>query len=487
MNMFVTLICALAVLTPPAGQLDPQAILTASLANPDIAELQPTVAILAATGDKELAPIFQAMCRDADRSRRQLGLAALVQLLGKAATDTLLERLHDDPSIEVRRQALGQLISLGTVGDQDLLAALDGDDERIRCLAASCLAERGNRQGAEAVLGELTGSTDPATASLARVGLLALGHDDQLDPLGQVLCNERSSELLRRLLLEQIQRGKVVAAAELVRRVVETGPRALQVRAAKTYASISDDAAPLLVQRIRQSKDLVYQTQLLSILADIDGAVEHLSALAAIEGPLAKLVRFELARLRDGPQAREAVLDAMRDGHPVIVDAILSRARDDVDQKGKQAEFYAPGLLAYIGSLEPRPRRLGAEHRLAARAAAVLADLGTPEAMEGLKRILTQRYNARVRVTLAGLMECKNAAVCDLVRPLLSSPYGGLATDAALVLGYFADPAATPSLRRMIRQQEGTNPGVRALACWYLLKIEGTSAAAARRTAEAIR
>jgi len=470
-----------------ADAVDPEVYFRETIVRAEATELQGMLAVLSATGDKELAPVFAALGRCPDPQKRQLGLAALVRLLGPDAADILLERLRRDADPQVRRQALGELITLEAIHEQHLAEALEAEDERIRCLAACSLAERGQDLQTTHVLTELVESDDPATADLARLGLLALGHREQLAPLREVLCNPQTNELLRKLLLEQIERGRIAAAAEIVREVARTASKPLRTTAYEACAAICPDADQMLQEAIKQTDDLVFAVQLLAILAELPEPEDQLRTLGRGDGAAAVMARFELARCTRSAELGRHIAEAMRLGHPIIVDRILRCAREDIEDNAGLAGAYAPSLLEYIRRVEPHPRRPGVEHRLAAGAAGVLADLGTREALMGLEQLLSGRFSARLRAVTAGLLESQNVACCELVRPLLTSPYENLSTNAALVLGYFADPSAKERLARVVRDNRAGDPSLAALASWYLLKIDGREESVARSVAARIR
>ena len=129
---------------------------------------------------------------------------------------------------------------------------------------------------------------------------------------------------------------------------------------------------------------------------------------------------------------------------------------------------------------------MNASHYHAARAATILTDLGTAEAVGGLRAILSGRHSAVVRAVGAGLLRSKNRIACELARPLLESPYEELYADGALVLGSFGDEAARRRLEEFTAGS-GRHPApLVALSCWYLLKISHQTEAAGRQLARQI-
>ena len=97
------------------------------------------------------------------------------------------------------------------------------------------------------------------------------------------------------------------------------------------------------------------------------------------------------------------------------------------------------------------------------------------------------RHDARARAVLAGLRWSKIRAVCDLVRPLLKSPYHDLSTDAAMTLGRFGDDAATEHLQNILAHAAQEQPPLVTLACWYLLRIHAQARAAAEELAKTVK
>jgi hypothetical protein len=266
----------------------------------------------------------------------------------------------------------------------------------------------------------------------------------------------------------------------------------LRVRAYQTLAAISPKAGGKLFDAIRRSDNPVLGVRLLQVLASLDGAGEYLKHLRGRAEILDPLVDFELARAAgDDKAAALSAAAAVKRRHPTVVDCVLDRARGDVgptrpgspgsDTSRKDA--YTPALLACIDSLKADSGRLRAEHLRAEAAARLLADIGTPRATAGLKRLLQGKADARKRRVAAGLVRTGNKAACFLLRPLLASPQDELATYAASALGRFGDAAAKPRLSKSIANQRRRRITLVAIACWYVLKIEGRAAAAVRQLA----
>ncbi len=440
----------------------------------DPAKANGMFAALRTTENPALVPLFTALTRSGDKKRRLFGVVALAGLDANAATPVLLERIKTDPFMAVRAEALGRLLEAGTLTDQQIADALAVSDENVQCLAARALVDRRQAGPATPWLRKLATSADEATALLAKTCLLGLGKREHAAAVGKVLRDPQTPATLLATVLEQIEKQKIAPAVGFVLELARQTTRPMHVRVAayKTAAAVSKVGAAALGEAVAANRRSALGVRLLKILADRDDAGGYLPTLAEGDDPVGVLARFELARKVGGPGASRAALEAVKLEHPVVVAYILDRAGADVQADG-DAAFYVPALDAIVRSVEPRPRRMRKEHYLAAGAAARLIEIGTPEAIAAIKKLLEGRTTARTRAVAAGLLRAKNPAARDLVRPLLQSPYEELAIDAALALGHFGDPAAAAKLRHVVANAKRHPDALAVLASWYLLKIDG--------------
>jgi len=409
-------------------------------------------------------------------------------LCGPEAAAPLAERLAKDPAMAVRAEALVHLLQLQAATPEQLLEALKVDDEKVQCLAARGLVRCGQGHQAIRTLRMLADSKDRTTSVMARVGLLAAGDGGQESVLREVFRDPETTDEILSFALEQMATENVAAAVELVGQVAWSDRReAVRVRAFKTLSILSPKSAATIVGAIEKSDSTIFRVYLLESLASQADSVEAVRKLSARSDAIGTLARFELARPAGGPAAAEAVRAVFAMGHPVMLDYVIDRARKDVDARGKDAGFYVPALLEFIRSVEPNPAQMGASHYRAAQAATLLLDLGTADASAGLRDILAGPYDAVKRSVGAGLMRTKNRSACDLARPLLDNPYQEMVVDAALTLGRFGDPSAVKTLRDIVAEPSRHETELVVLAAWYLLKIEGRSAEAARALAAKVR
>jgi len=454
------------------------------------------LAALRGTRDSDLLPVFLAAAQHGDERTRRLALAAAAEVDGPAAADVLRRRAREDSAAAVRSEALLQLLQAdgpesadtaskpdqprSRAADADLLVALLADrDGGVRCMAARALVQRGRAEAAIKTLEALTGSEHLATACMARVSLLAAGRREQLEPLRTLLAGVETPASTAALILDQLAEDKVAAGLRLARAMTEADSADVRHSAWRAVAALDSGIANELAEAVRGAKRPRQKLRLLALLADQPDASGPLLALAKTEDVCGSLAKLELARrgLERDPAA--AVRAALAPGHPVVVDYVLGRARQDLAKGRDVAAFYAGPLGAWLQSVPKQARRMTPTHQRGAHTATFLADLGTPAAHAALRQALGGPYSGVVRATATGLLRTTNRDVCDLAAPLLGSPYRELALDAALTLGRFGDARARAALQAVVAAPGRHAKPIVALAAWYVLKIDRRSAAAA--------
>ena len=482
------IVCALTTPIAFAQEVDAGpaiAVLREMLADPTADPL--AWAALQMKADEHLAPVLTAMTRSGQRSTRLLGTTAFAEIAGKEAAPALLERLQTDPATTIRAEALAQLIRLDAITPVHLVEALDVDDEMVRCLAARALAEVRPDQAIE-TLESLAESGVPTVAASAQATLLKLGRQQQLAPLRELFASPDTSDELLGLLLLQFEDEGIGRAADLARQLGQSDrPTGLRLEALRVLSIIAPRAAVELRAMIQQSDRLVFSIQILRILADRpEGAAAAADLLDDPRQAIRLLAHFELARLADVQEASETALAVVRLRHPIVVEYILSVAASDVENEPRRAVAYIPALWEIIDQAPPGSD-LTTEHFRVAQAVSLLADIGNAESLDLLSGILTQPYSAGVRAVAAGLMTSTNPAVCDVMAPLLASPYSELAVDAAMALGNHRDPRANAYLMNILTRRDRYASSTVTVAAWYLLRNTGQAAQAAQTLAGEIR
>jgi hypothetical protein len=254
--------------------------------------------------------------------------------------------------------------------------------------------------------------------------------------------------------------------------------------------------AKLLVAEIKKSDQTVMRVALLRTLMLSREGARLATELTKGDDALAALARLEVARMAItdagfsaelGERAAIAAGEALATGHPIVIEYVLSRVKMDVQKLKANADFYVPALTELTKSVAPNPPKPMDEHRRAAEACTVLADIGTPAAMEALKDLMGGKYNAIARCAASGMLASTNPKVCDLVRPLIESPHQELCDVAMLVLGRFGDAAAAKNLQKVLDDYDRHTPIMLALCSWYLAKINNSSAQLAKALAEQVK
>ncbi|MFW6132956.1 MAG: hypothetical protein ACOC8F_03605, partial [Planctomycetota bacterium] len=338
------------------------------------------------------------------------------------------------------------------------------------------------------VLAELLDAGASGVAPMARLGLLATRDTAQLAPLRDLVTSGDAPGDMLATLLAQIRRDEIAAAAPLARALVRSDrDPALRAMAWDALAAVTD-ARDALVEAIAKSGSIRQKLNLLRILADCDDPAGHLRTLADGAGVAAAAARLEAARTSGG-DVGAAALAAVKVHHAMLTEYVLLRAGEDAEtpEPGARGRAYADALVHVVRAAPAEARRMVRDHRLAARAAALIVDLGDGDGLRALRGILDGRHTALQRAVAAGLLRSESEASCALARRIADSPYRELAADAALVLGRHGKPDAVEGLVRILTHPARHARPIRVLASWYLLKATGRSETAVQKLADELK
>ncbi len=426
---------------------------------------------LEATKDPQLRPLLEAMSASGDRLRRLFAVMSLSQQYQADVNARMAEVLAGDADAGIRSVALAHLIEHDAATDAQLALAAQASHEGLALLAARELAQRGDRQRARAALTPLAQRGAQEVQPLAQTILLSADDYQHLDALQARLRDPAEAPERTMLLLSVIEKDHIQAAGPLVRAALEAqaNPR-VRIQALRALAAIAPtEGADALVAALRAAQQPADQRYLMDALAEGPQPQGHWQALQSdAPVPVIQMAVLEQAhRTGDAFLLTESARALLQAGHPVHVDFVLRRARE-----GRQAAYVQP-LLEYIFGLPTASSQMGPAHELGARAAGVLAQIGSPEALEGLQALLAGPYNARVRTVAAGLAATEGPVAPELVGPLLQSPYDELAVDAAMALAKAGDTRAVPVLERVVTHAQRYPPPLVAMASWYLLRLAG--------------
>jgi len=489
----VVFVCALlagsaSVSAQPKSAADPQAVLVKLLRERQSADM--ALLALRATGDKELLPWLEALAKSGDARLRQFAVACMTELAGKDATRALADRFIHDSDSTVRIEALIALLGLDAIPADPLREALKSSDENIQCIAARALVKLGQPDDVKPVLQKLIESKDLPTAAMARMSLLAIGNTAMLAPLRAIVRDVETEPALVALLIEQAMEQKIKAAVPLLEDALTAThlDDLMRVRAYRTLSALDESAGARLGKAIADSDNRTFQCLMTRVLSDRTDAPVVLKRLAKEKGLPGILARLELARREEGFKGlAEPLAEAMELGHPIVVEYVMDCAKADVKKDARAADTYTPAFLTFIASVSRDESFMKREHISAALMVKWLAELGSPKAVEGLKKLVTGRYDAVLRVTSTGLYKAEpSALVCDLAGPLLKSAYPDIQQDAALTLGRNGDKRATEFLTEIVTDKN-KNPALQAAAAWYLLRVQGKTTQAVTELAKQVK
>ncbi len=486
---FASLAAAQTPAVPPAAVATARDYLQNALADETLRII--ALSGLRSTGDAELLPLFEAQMRRSDREGRLLAAAMAGKVAGELAAPALQERLRSDPVMAVRAEALVQLLLLKAVTTPQLQAAMTLEDEGLASLAARALVQRGKGALAMPTLQKLAASHDSDTAAYAKMSLFGLGDTPQIrkNQLRTILLDPKTSNRLLMGLLNQIRDENIKDAREVAQYLTDPKyPRIVRVQAYMTLADLLPSASKTLTGAILAKNSDLFRVNLLRILAEQSDAKYWLDDLARRGDLLGAVARFELARPGGGPAAERALRELVIDlGHPILIEYALNRMRSDVEKRPDRAAFYVEPMLQVLRSADLPAAGMTPQHDRLALLVELLANVGTPPAMAGLREILAGPSSPTKMLTAGALYRSTNPAVCDLARPLLSSALTEHRLYAALTLARHGDRDAVAALLDVQAHADTHRPDVLTLTNWYLLKLSGDAQSAVQVLAEKVK
>lgn len=447
-------------------------------------------AALRSTREPDLLPLYEAMTASSDRLKRLFAVLALGDADGEAGIEPLRRVVRDERDAAIRGVALNHLIESQAATPEELAMGLDSGDAALVLMAGRAAIRTAQRSQALTALRPLVDAAPAATAdadsiaALARLVLLAGDELDQLEPVTAILTDPRTSSRTKLVMLDLVETDRVAAARPAVERMLETETD-LQVYVAvlRAYAAVAPaEGSTALAEALRQAGDIVTQVQLMVALTERPEGQAHLPALAAGEQPtVAAMAAFELSYAGDAEQMAAAASRLLQTGHPILMEFVLRRARQ------QPREAYVQPLVAFIRAVPAQSREPTTAHRAAATAAAVLAEIGSPLAIGSLQELLRGPYDARTRAVATGLLLTDAPAVAALAEGILDSAYEELAVDAAVALARAGDARAAERLQAILAHPDRHRADLLALASVYLLKVTGNLAPTVEQLMQEVR
>lgn len=475
LNIFLTIIIPFQLIS--ASEVVPENWFMDSICDSsDIKLFQPILAALQSTKDDDLTELFVALSKNRDKKIRLMAVMALGDLENSLSTNALEQRLEKDTVMAIRAESLVYLLNRNQADSFLLKTVLSSRDENIRCIAARALSRKTANSNSSAIttLKGLVSSNDQTTSALSQTSLLAAGYGEYYAPLEKIFLDKKADISVIRLVLRQIAEEKIIQAAPLAIHILQGDyPKHIQVLAARAVANATPENLRPLFNAIRKSSSTVFRISVLRELSECPGASPYLQTIAKSNLTVGRIAEFELARKSCFSKTNSPLLvkKAIMSGHPVAINFILQRAREDIKEGRIPSNVYVPAFINFIKSVNAYSKQMTSQHILAAQASELLVEIGGDEAINAIQNFLNERYSSRLRAVSAGLIHCKNPIAAKLVRRFINYPYLEISSNAALTLGHFGDKAAEKYFFDIIKDKDTNSRELVTLACWYWLKI----------------
>ncbi|HPS51957.1 MAG TPA: hypothetical protein PLK08_00225, partial [Phycisphaerae bacterium] len=343
-------------------------------------------------------------------------------------------------------------------------------------VAATALASRGQFAAVKPLLEHLVKSGMTDVSTFASMTLLAHGDNAQVQYLRGILLDKQTQPELIISMLNQIRREKILAAMPVAQYAANSYDMLpVQIRGFMAIDAMAPNAADLLCDAIKLSRNLSLSINIMRMLASRDDSTKQLTELSSRNDIVGDMARFELARRSNASSAGVYLQKLLSLGHPIIVEYVYNRIESDLADK-RNVDFYIAPLANYIQSRELSSTRITPMHTLLATGISVLGDMQRPAADKVLAEIFSRPDNDPLKqLAIVALYATPNRNVAAMAKPCLKSPYPDTKAYAAMLLAKFNDPAAIPALLEVQLARPTTEPDVMALVDWYLLRFAGNA------------
>ena len=432
---------------------------------------------LRSTKSPSLLPLYKIFINSDDKALRMIATLQIPEIAGDKSVELLRQRLLKDPQMAIRVRALLELEKLDKLTENDLNQVIKMNDQEIRLIAARALVRKRKFAQAKPVLRKLIKSKNKYTSAFARITLVNLGDRPQIAPLKRIALSNDTSAELKLFMLTHIIEEKIEALLPLVEELTEDSvSNKIRIRAFQALSVLSPQSLQKIARKITDSDSVYLQINLLRIVANSDNPDQILRGLSKIKGIVGKVARFEYLRSLADQTTSVAVAELLESKHPIVIEYLMNRMKEDIKKLGKKANFYTKPILKYINSTKLSEKGMTRVHDRVAQAISLLGDLGTKDVKAGLKKILA-REDKDTLVTLAvgALYRSTNKDVAPLVKPLLKNPLWNIKYYAALTLAKFGDKSSIPVLIEIQNSKNTETVDLMTLANWYILELTGNA------------
>ena len=341
---------------------------------------------------------------------------------------------------EQRIRAVDCLVRMGTAAVPELIRIVrDSDDISLQFTAVETLGRIKAKDAAEPLAGLLKKAVGPMQCATA-------------EALGQI-ADPRASAALVQLLGSTDPNVRVNAIAALeqmpqkrlakpLQRLLADGEREVRLHAIRTLGQCEDPSvAPQLIPFLNDSDE-----DLQLAAAEATGRLGDSSAVPK----LIELMEQATASDLDAPRLQKIIdtLRRLRDGRAVLPllellthknHRVRARAAEALGQIGDPAALQPLSELLFRDQMES----------VQASAAKALGDLGDPEALTALEHGLQQSLAVRSKAIIA-IGQLQDPAATEVVEEMLDDPASAIRYHAATILGELGDDAVIPKLERLV-------------------------------------
>ncbi|WP_197444096.1 HEAT repeat domain-containing protein [Maioricimonas rarisocia] len=341
---------------------------------------------------------------------------------------------------EQRVRAIDCLVRMGPAAVPELIRILrESDDLSMQFTAVEALGRIKAKEAAEPLAGLLKNSIGPIRCAAA-------------EALGQI-ADPRASAALVQLLgcpdpnvrvnavaaLEQMPQKRL---AKPLLRLLQDDMRDVRLHVIRTLGLCEDPSvAPSLIPFLNDSdEDLqlaaAEATGRLGDSSAVPKLIELMeqASVSDLDAPRLQKIIDTLRRLRDGRAVLPLLELLTHKNHRV-----RARAAEALGQIGDPAALQPLSELLYRDQIE----------MVQAAAAKALGDLGDPEALTALEHGLQQPLAVRSKAIIA-IGQIQEPEAAEMVMEMLDDPASAIRYHAVTILGELGDDSVTPKLERLI-------------------------------------
>jgi hypothetical protein len=447
------------------------------------ADAGPIIAALRSSKDKDLLPLFERMQKSTVPENQIYGMiAAIVVTKDPKRLDLPLLLGVRDPILA--ESAIATLIDTEQIStDQLLQVATNTNDATLKAMAVGELDHRHALKDRSMLL-SLLDSEKNVVRFYAAITILQ-GPDTANDAAALKVLHDMTAEhdprlaVVEAMMLVRVQKETITRAWPWVVQIAaddsEENDQGLRYTAVTTALALKrPEGVHVLEEMIQKDREVIDQVKLGLISLEfaaqlkpsmVEPIVRSRSGLVSTIGTLAQ-------QAADGVDITGGLVKLIKEGHPIVLDwALVYSDRADADRK-------LDILAAIVNQATIVDDVRGRDYERAALAAQKLMENCGKDGRAMVESLLKSQNRAVVEAVLAGVYRSTSPDQSAIVLPiwptLKSSSASQMAANyAALILAREGNKEAIPWLGAMVLGGTVQNQGLRGLAGWYYVKLQG--------------